>query len=91
MAGCEGADEEEVEEVYLVFGTGAGVSEMMELGTGESGMGADICNVCAHLCHDLKDVGPRGAGAGILCVCCEQCKVWVGVFGFRVDSVEKGD
>ena len=58
MAGCESADKEEEEEGYLVFRTGAGASGMMESGTGESGMGTDVHDVCTHLCCDPKDVGP---------------------------------
>ena len=71
MAGCEAADEEEEEERYLVFRTGAGALGMMESGTGESGMSTDVHNVCAHLCCDPKDAGPGIKGAGIPCVRCE--------------------
>ena len=58
MAGCEAADEEEDDEEYLVFRTGADGSGMMESRTGESGMGTDVCNVCARFGCDPKDAGP---------------------------------
>ena len=72
VAGCEAGDEEEVEERYLVFGTGtgAGALGMIKSGTGESGMGTDI-DVCTHLGRDLKGVGPGVEGAGIPCIHCE--------------------
>ena len=46
MAGCEAADKEEDEEEYLGFRTGASGSGMTESGTGESGMGTDVFDVC---------------------------------------------
>ena len=75
MAGCEAADEEEDEEEYLVFRTGASGSGMMECGTGESVMGTDVRNVCAHLGCDPKDAGSGIEAAGIPCIRCERRKV----------------
>ena len=75
MAGCEAADEEEDEEEYLVFRTGASGLGMMECRTGESGMGTDVRDVCARLGCDPKDVGSGIEGAGIPCVRCERRKV----------------
>ena len=60
--GGESADEEDVEDGCLAFGTGAGALEMTELGAGESGISADVCTC---LGHDLKDADPGGVGAGI--------------------------
>ena len=71
MAGCEAADKEEDEEEYLVFRTGAGGLGMTQSGTGESGMGTDVHNVCTCLCCDPKDVGPGIEGAGIPRIGCE--------------------
>ena len=68
MAGCEAADEEEDEEEYLVLRTGAGGSGMTESGTGESGMGTDVHDVCAYFGCDPKDAGPGIEEAGIPCV-----------------------
>ena len=89
MAGCEAADEEEDVEEYLVFRTGASGSGMTESGTGESGMGTDVRDVCARLGCDPKDAGSGIEAAGIPCVRCERRKVRTRGLRFRADSVKK--
>ena len=64
----EAVDEEEVEEGYLVFGTGAGALETIGVGTVESGMGTDVC---ASLVVTLRMWTLEVWGAKIPCIHCE--------------------